>query len=786
MNDIAQSNSMSAPAAHAEASSNRYRIPVIVFSASLLLFAVAMSGSFYNGRLAAPITHDDVNFFIDGIQHLNLLRTEGFFALANDFLHGSMHAPISTYQAMFAYLLFGITDWAPYASNLILVIVFLAFAAYLLQGASVVALIGAMACLIAMPLSANTITEFNPELVCSLFTAIGAVLIVKLPVLDAPLRSRLLPALCFSLSFLAHPVAAPFTLIALLASIGVGFFRDVVWSGKLRCLPTGIGYSLLNVFLCVCLPALYVIFRYHEYATYFYDAVFSSTSIWSPGEIWHFGFYLFGQGGQFMFGRLILVYAGIVSLGLLAAFGQKDRRVLGCQIELLVLAFVFWLVPSISPTKAYHFASAFGFLTAFLTVLALRSIHNVVRGSRGDAVVLALGVLLLVLYTPTGTIVSNLPETRIDGEFAFRALDQMRAVLLGNATNNRRVGRATEVYMTNIGAYAPNMLWYYLLKEDPALHWNFDAKWMDGDPLHHIDFILASQADFVIAGERANGLTYSEFAAPAEDAVLAAMWHDPQYMAIDSFYGPKGRTVAIFQRRGNFAGWRPIYGLVNNSPRRDDPRSVPDGVAFLQTFAAHAIEADLLIDWVGGSTRQKISVFVNYQKVAESTSEDGQLSSIRQKINLSKGNNDIVLQSDHPLTLRYLVIVPNVDQFARPERDVDLLARPKSSVRALNPGISVVSATYGSNCDAPSGNATQALVASCNGKEHCAYPIHVQTLGDPASGCAKNFTVSYFCLGDADARIEEVAPEAGFGKVVDMNCAPERTGAPTADVKNPH
>jgi hypothetical protein len=665
MNDVAQSDLLSRSSGQAATSSNpHYRVSLIVIAASLLLFTVAMSSSFYNGRLAAPITHDDVNFFIDGIQQLNLLRTKGFFTLAQDFVHGSMHAPISTYQAMLAYLLFGITDWAPYASNLILLIVFFGFAAYLLQGTSVAVLIAAMTCLIAMPLSANTIAEFNPELVCSLFTAIGALLMVRLSVLDAPLRSRLTPALCFSLAFLAHPVAAPFTLIALLASVGLGFLRDVVWSGKFRQLPIGIGYSLLSVLLCVCIPALYVIFRYQQYAAYFYDAVFGSVGVWSPGELWHLGFYLFGLGGQFMFGHLLVVYAGIIGLGLLlAAFSRKNCRLFARQSELLVLAFVFWLVPSVSPTKAYLFAAAFGFLTAFLIVIALRSIHDAVSGGRGDAVVLALGILSLVLYTPTGTIVSNLPETRIDREFAFRALDQFKAVLFGNATNYGD----TRVYMTNIGAYAPNILRYYLLKEDPALHWDFDAKWMDADPLHHIDFIHASQADFVIAGERGNGLTYSVVAWPAEDAVLAAMWDDPSYMALDSFYGPKGRIVAVFQRRGNFAGWRPIYGLVNSSPRRDDPRNVPDGVAFLQTFAAHAIEADLQIDWVGVGAGQKISVFVNYQKVIESTSDDGRLSSIRQKISLSRGNNDILLQSDHPLTLRYLVIVPNADQLARPE-----------------------------------------------------------------------------------------------------------------------
>jgi hypothetical protein len=315
--------------------------------------------------------------------------------------------------------------------------------------------------------------------------------------------------------------------------------------------------------------------------------------------------------------------------------------------------------------------------------------------------------------------------------------------------------------MTNMGAYAPNILQYYLLKEDPALNWSFDAHWMDADPKRHIDFINASKSDFVIAGERGNGLTYSPFAWPAEDAVFAAMWHDPRYMAVDNFYGPNGRTVAIFQRRGNFAGWRPISGLANGSPTRDDPRNVPDGVAFLQAFAARATKAELEIDLVGVSVGQKVSVFANYQKAIESTFDDGRLSSIRQKINLSKGNNDILLQSDRPLTVRHLLIVPEIDQLAPPPPIAD----------SANRGISVVSATYGGNCNAPLGNATQDLIANCNGKNECAYPIQVDRLGDPAHGCGKNFAVSYFCPGDAKIRHEEIAPEAGFGKVANLRCA---------------
>jgi hypothetical protein len=736
----------------------RYTAPFVVVAASLLLFAVAMSGSFYNGRLAAPMTHDDVNFFVEGVQHLNLLRTEGFLPLVGDFLSSSLHAPIPSYQAMLAYTLFGIADWAPYASNLIWLLIFLGFAGYLLSDSPVAVLVAAMASLVALPLSSNTITEFAPEVVCSLFTSIGAVLMVRLPLIDAPLRARLPAAFFFAFAFLAHPTAFPFTLIALLASVGLAFLRDVVWTAKFKQIPSGIGYSLLNVLLSVWLPALYMVPRYEDYSNYFYDAVFNAAhrGIWYAGMSGlHLGFYLFGPAGQFMFGDKLLVYAGIICLGIAAAWQNKDRQLSARQAELLVLAFVFWMVPSLSAARQYLFASAFGFLIAFMTVLALQSIYQAVRGVRGGAIVLVLGGFLLALYRPSGLVMPNLPQTAIDREFAFRAIDRFKAVLLGNATNYRRNDRNNRVYLTNMGAFAPNILQYYLLKEDPALDWNFDTKWMDADPHHHIDFIHGSQADFVVTGEHGNGLTYSLAAGPAEDAVFAAMRRDDDYIAIDRFYGPGGRAIEVYQRRGNFAGWRPVSGIINPSGKGDDPRDIPQGLAYLQTFAARPIQADLEIEWAGAATGQKLDVVVNYQKAAESTFKpETRVSWLRQEISLSAGTNDIVLQSGGALKVLYLVIIPH------------LVAKAPDQDRR----ISVISATYGGNCGAPQGNATQDIAAICNGKADCAYPVKVERLGDPATGCRKDFTVSYFCALGTPPRHEELTGEAGFGSVAGLTC----------------
>jgi len=759
MNDVSSTGLQTVPVTRDQAPwlHRRHSAILIVLASAALLAGFSISRSLYDGRLANPLTHDDVNYFVEGIQHLTLLRTKGFLALVLDFLHSSLHAPLSTYQAMLAYLLFGITDWAPYASNVVLALIFLGFAASLLRDSSAVVLTAAMACLITMPLSSRTITEFNPESVCSLFTAIGAVLMVRLPVIDAPLRSRLPAALCFTLGFIGHPSAFPFTLIALLATVGLALLRDIVWSKKFRQLPIGIANSLLNILLSVFLPTLYMAPRYLDYTNYFYDAVFNPTTqrIWSGSSIGmtvsqHLGYYLVGDGAQYMFDHKFLAYAGIICLGFVAAWRYKDRQLLTRQAELIILAFLFWSVPTLAVAKAPLFALTFGFSIAFMTVIALQSISRAVRGRLGAVAVSALAVLLLVLDRPSSLIVvANLPQTVIDRQFAFRAIDQFKTVLLGNATNPRHM----HVYMTNIGAYAPNMLQYYLLKTDPTLDWDFDSKWQDPNPREHLEFIRTSMPDFVIAGQRDNGLTNSPFASPAEDAVYDAMSRNAGYMAIDRFYGPNGREIAVFQRSGSFAGWRPISGIINWSGKPDGPRDIPTGLAYLQTFAARPVQADLEIEWVGVTSEQELSVLVNHQKVADLTfSTAANSSSLKQEISLSGGTNDVTLQSDHALTLRRLVIIPNI------------------LGKTPNRGISVVSATYGGNCGAPGGNATQDVVASCNGRTECSYSVKVERLGDPANGCGKDFAASYFCEAEATMRHQVLPAEAGFGGVLNLSC----------------
>ena len=89
--------------------------------------------------------------------------------------------------------------------------------------------------------------------------------------------------------------------------------------------------------------------------------------------------------------------------------------------------------------------------------------------------------------------------------------------------------------------------------------------------------------------------------------------------------------------------------------------------------------------------------------------------------------------------------------------------------------IDVVEATYGGNCGAVPGNASTPASAACRGKTQCAFPVDATTLGDPAGGCPKDFSVQWRCSRDGMVTVSQIEAEAGLGgKSVAMSCLPSR------------
>jgi len=83
--------------------------------------------------------------------------------------------------------------------------------------------------------------------------------------------------------------------------------------------------------------------------------------------------------------------------------------------------------------------------------------------------------------------------------------------------------------------------------------------------------------------------------------------------------------------------------------------------------------------------------------------------------------------------------------------------------------ITVTSATYGASCHQPKGNVTKFLQDACNGQGKCDYTVKYQTIGDPAPGCSKDFSVEWTCSNGSGGSASAPA-EAGFGSKVTLQC----------------
>ena len=84
--------------------------------------------------------------------------------------------------------------------------------------------------------------------------------------------------------------------------------------------------------------------------------------------------------------------------------------------------------------------------------------------------------------------------------------------------------------------------------------------------------------------------------------------------------------------------------------------------------------------------------------------------------------------------------------------------------------ITVVSGTYGGNCNQPTGNKTEFLADACNGQTTCNYKIDYTVIGDPAVGCRKDYVAQWRCGSTPATHTAKAPAEAGYGSVVRLAC----------------
>jgi hypothetical protein len=209
------------------------------------------------GRLAMDPVYDDVGYFLDALNRLNIFQTSGIRALCDSLVQTPPHSPYSTLAAMVTFDLFGVHDWAPYISNGFVLFIFLLVAAYSIDLPDGITKSAIVLTLLMLQLPFQGMLQFRPDFPLAVFTAACVALLLKEGCWPSLGRSGLYRQFAIGLlgscALITKPPFAPLTIVLLASAFGMAeIFRfalnredralvPIVW----RCFAFWTGVALL-------------------------------------------------------------------------------------------------------------------------------------------------------------------------------------------------------------------------------------------------------------------------------------------------------------------------------------------------------------------------------------------------------------------------------------------------------------------------------------------------------------------------------------------------------------
>lgn len=122
----------------------------------------------------------------------------------------------------------------------------------------------------------------------------------------------------------------------------------------------------------------------------------------------------------------------------------------------------------------------------------------------------------------------------------------------------------------------------------------------------------------------------------------------------------------------------------------------------------------------------------------------------------------------HPYSSVNTCQLPNLQRLSPPSTVVSVAIRAEPELSKID----VTSASYGAgSCGVAAGNVTGIVASRCNGLTSCSVFVDNSVFGDPAPGCAKDFSVVWNC-GDVTApRSASHVAVVGEGYTVAIGCS---------------
>ena len=177
---------------------------VAFFSWLALAAGFTLAGVQYSlrhGRLLLFPTFDDVIYLLDGATRLEHFYDLGAFEFIKELFRDPPHSPYSTIEAFVSFLVLGMHNWAPYAGNVGLVLVYLALLKRLARGLQIWHKVCLALLLLSFPLLSYAVMTCRPDFAAGVLIAAGIFALLSRPVrgrsfVRSPLRHKLAAGAC--------------------------------------------------------------------------------------------------------------------------------------------------------------------------------------------------------------------------------------------------------------------------------------------------------------------------------------------------------------------------------------------------------------------------------------------------------------------------------------------------------------------------------------------------------------------------------------------------------------
>ena len=374
------------------------RSPILwlVSAALAVIFtALQIQSSLHSGALSLPATYDDVGYFIDALRRLEVLYRYGALAMLKNFVVAPPHAPLSTILAMLGFGLIGRYPWAADAMNALpLMLLLRIMLGYASRVQSLRVALPLVAAFLGFPILGLVVLEFRPDMLCALFAASGAIVIVADPRWRAGDRSAwLLSTALFVGAMLTKPTLAPVTIFV----FGVAMTVSVALHASSRKEARRIaGVALISGGIGTLIVLPYYILAFAHIYSYIKINVFGSqANVWAktfPLKD-HLLYYLTGPGGATAIGSAWLVLAVLLVLAALPSLRRVRATAFGVAVVGLA-AFASVTAPAMKSPFIGLIVPALVLVTSFAAALMFLS-----RLQRPWAMVTVYSLLVLSVAT---------------------------------------------------------------------------------------------------------------------------------------------------------------------------------------------------------------------------------------------------------------------------------------------------------------------------------------------------------------------------------------------------